>query len=83
MSQHCANHAQTMRKPCSNHAQTLRKPCATMLNMRDPAQTLDHFICVETEVYFLERLVGKAVEAPSAAGAGLALPVVVLCCKAG
>jgi hypothetical protein len=50
-----------------NHAQTcviLRKPS---------------IICVETEVYCLQRLVGKAVEAaPAAAGAGLALPVVVL-----
>jgi hypothetical protein len=35
-------------------------------------------ICVETEVDCLERLVEKAVEAPTATGASLALPVVVL-----
>ncbi len=51
--------------------------------MRNHAQTCvilrKHLIiCIEEEVYCLQRLVGKAVEAPAAAGAGLALPVVVL-----
>ncbi len=76
------NHAQTMCKPCTNNAQPCTNNAQPYATMRNHAQTCVILrklliICVVTEVYCLERLVGKAVKAPAAAGISLSLPVVV------